>query len=72
MLKQHCPDFVRGYKLFFSVNPTIWTLGYVVPVHTVEMKGKYGLGLGLNSMEGREAKHIAIPSYCKNTAYLYR
>lgn len=72
MLKQHCSDFVRGYTLFFSVNPTIWTLGYVVPVHTMEMKGKYGLGLGINSMEGREAKHIAISRYCKNTAYLYR
>ena len=36
------------------------------------MKTKYGLGLGLNSMEGREAKHIAIAKYCTNTAYLYR
>lgn len=38
----------------------------------MEMKGKYGLGLGLSSMEGREAKHIAIARYCKNTAYLHR
>ena len=71
MLKKHCSNFVRGYSLFFSVNPTIWTLGYVVPVHTMEMKGKYGLGLGLNSMERREAKHIEIARYCKNTAYLH-
>ena len=36
------------------------------------MKARYGLGLGLNSMEGREAKHIAISMYCANTAYTQR
>jgi hypothetical protein len=36
------------------------------------MMTKYGLGLGLNSMEGREAKHVAIYKYAANTAYLYR
>ena len=50
----------------------MWTLGCVVPVHTKEMKGIYGLGLGLNSMEGREAKHIVISKYCHNTAYAHR
>ena len=59
-LEQHCCSFVRGYSPFFCVNPTVWILGHVVPLHTKEMKGKYGMGLGLNSMEGREAKHIAI------------
>jgi hypothetical protein len=29
-------------------------------------------GLGLNSMEGREAKHIAISKYAINTSYMYR
>ena len=58
-LKQHCTKFYRGYWLFFNVNPTVWTLGCVVPVHKEDMKRVYGLGLGLNSMEGREAKHIA-------------
>ena len=36
------------------------------------MKTKYGLGLGLNSMEGREAKHVAISKYAANTAYLFQ
>ena len=35
------------------------------------MKKSYGLGLGLNSMEGREAKHIAISKYCLNYIYIY-
>ena len=30
------------------------------------------MGLGLNSMEGREAKHIAISRYSHNTAYLHQ
>ena len=64
--------FFPGYFLFFNINSTIWMLGYVVPWHTREMKGKYGFGLGLNSMEGRQAKHIAISQYARNTAYCQR
>ena len=71
-LYQHCTEFYRGYWLFFTVNPTVWTLGCVAPAHTKEMKRCYGLGLGLSSMEGREAKHIAISKYCQNTAYAHR
>ena len=33
------------------------------------MKGKYGLGLGLNFMEGREAKHVFISKYSQNTMF---
>ena len=54
------------------MNSTIWSLGNLVPQHTAEFKAKYGLGLGLNSMEGSEAKHVAIAKYAANTAYLYR
>ena len=71
-LQELCTSFFRGYFLFFNINSTIWTFGYVVPSHTREMKGKYGFGLGLNSMEGREAKHIAIAQYARNTAYRQR
>ena len=71
-LETHCRNFYRGYCLYLHVNPTVWSLGNVVPVHTKEMKMIYGLGLGLNSMEGRESKHIAIAKYCTNTAFLYR
>ena len=71
-LKTHCRNFYCGYCLYLNVNPTVWSLGNVVPVHTEEMKKIYGLGLGLNSMEGRESKHIAIAKYCANTAFLYR
>ncbi len=68
-LEEQCTSFYRGYNLFFNISSTIWTLGYVVPAHTQDMKSKYGLGLGLNSMEGREAKHIAIATYARNNTY---
>ena len=67
-----CTSYYRGHCLYFNVNPTVWSLGKVVRQHTKEMKAKYGLGLGLNSMEGREAKHIAISKYASKTVYMYR
>lgn len=51
-LSKLCHDYFRANALFFLVNPTIWTIGHIVPAHTQCMKDKYGLGLGLNSMEG--------------------
>ena len=69
-LKQLCNDYFR-VNCFYqpSVNPTVWTIGHIVPAHTADMKQKYGMGLGLNSMEGREAKHISIATYSRNTSY---
>jgi hypothetical protein len=64
-----CSDFFKLNINHFNFSPTVWTLGHVVPVHTRDMKGKYGMGLGLNSMEGRESKHVAISKYCVNTNY---
>ena len=71
-LEKYCREYYRGYWLFLSVNPTVWTLGQVVPEHTKEMKVSYGMGLGINSMEGREAKHIAIAKYAANTMHSCR
>ena len=41
-------------------------------MHTNKMKATCGLGLGLNTMEGGEAKHIAIAKYAANKAQKYR
>ena len=71
-LSRLCHDYFRVNALFFRVNPTIWTIGHIVPNHTQYMKDKYGLGLGLNSMEGRDAKHIFIAKYSKNTNFFSR
>lgn len=66
-LEALCNNYVRCHSLFLSVNPTVWTIGHIVPAHTRDMKSQYGKGLGLNSMEGREAKHIFIRKYSVNT-----
>ncbi|XP_032238567.1 uncharacterized protein LOC116618681 [Nematostella vectensis] len=64
-----CSNYVRANYVFYYLNPTVWPIGFVVPVHTKDMVRKYGMGLGLNSMEGREAKHVAISKYARNTMY---
>ena len=68
-----CKQFFKLNVTFFnSSNPIVWTLGNVVPVHCKDLKAKYGMGLGLNSMEGRESKHVAIARYSSNISYQSR
>ena len=68
-----CKYYFRANSLFLGrVTPTVWTIGHVVYPHVVDVNSKYGKGLGIGSMEGREAKHIAISRYSKNTSYKLR
>ena len=54
-----CQQFFNVCRLFLDgINPTIWTVGVAIPYHTSQLKEKLGYGLGLNSMQGREAKHV--------------
>ena len=71
-VKVLCSNYFKSHCIFLNVNPTVWTLGNVVPNHIAEMKTRYGMGLGLNSMEGREAKHVFIAKYSKNTLHQRR
>ena len=70
--KQNCRTYFILNCLFFSNLPTSWTLRNIVPVHTREMKNKYRMGLWLNSVEGRKAKHISIARYSSHTHYQTR
>lgn len=54
------------------VSPSMWTLCNVAPVNAEECFKKYGLGLGCNTMEGREQKHQRIAKYAQNTTYQNR
>lgn len=71
-LKEISYLYYRACYVFYSVNPTVWTLGHVVASHTKDMLMKYGMGLALNSMEGREAKHISIAKFSQNTFFQNR
>lgn len=68
-LDKVCNDFYSCCALFLEVNPTVWTLGRVVPVHARDVFTKYKTGLIINSMEGREAKHQAVARYATNSTY---
>ncbi|XP_028404832.1 uncharacterized protein LOC114527403 [Dendronephthya gigantea] len=67
-------EYFRANSLFVptQVTPTIWTIGHVVPVHTKYMYDTYCQGLLTVSMEGREAKHIALQRLSANTTYQNR
>ena len=58
--------------LFLNVTLTTWTIGNVVPIHTRECYSEFGLGLAINTMQGREAKHLRLREYTKKTTVLNR
>jgi hypothetical protein len=66
--KKACQYFYNANILLFNnITPTIWTIGYAIPRHTQILFDKYGLGLGLNSMQGREAKHVRLAQYARHS-----
>lgn len=66
--KNACQHFFNANVLFFnSITPTIWTIGYAIPRHMQILFDKYSLGLGLNSMQGREAKHVRLAQYARHS-----
>lgn len=67
-------EYFRLNALFMpsAVNPTVWTMGHIIPNHTQVVYEKYGQGLGTVTMEGREAKHIALKKLSENTTFQRR
>lgn len=72
LLKKVSGKYFRACALFASVTPTTWTIGHVVPTHTHQAKQQLGYGLGMNSMEGREAKHVSLAKFARNTHHSTR
>ena len=67
-LKTLCQNFFIAVSLLLQgVNPTTWTIGYAITHHANQLYKQLGYGLGLNSMQGREAKHITLKQYVENT-----
>ena len=50
-------------------SPSLWTLCNVAPIHAEMCLKLYGMGLGCNTMEGREQKHQMIKQYSENTTF---
>ena len=55
-----------------AVNPTVWTIGHVLSEHAEQVYSIYKQGLLTVTMEGREAKHIALQRLSVNTTYQQR
>ena len=54
------------------VSPSLWTLCCAAPCHAKLTLDEYGLGLGVNTMEGREQKHQKISKYANNSTFQNR
>ena len=67
-LQKVCSNFFRATSLFVSSTPTSWTIRHVVPLHAQQLCDSIGMGLGVNTVEGREAKHIALANFTHSTA----
>ena len=63
---------LRDTSLFLTSTPTTWTIGHIVPSHTKAIHQRLGLGLGINSMEGREAKPVTLANFTQNTQFSNR
>ena len=67
-LKVLCQQFFNANNLLLTnITPTVWTVGVAIPYHTSKLHQKLGYGLGLNSMQGREATHVKLAKYVENT-----
>jgi hypothetical protein len=62
-LRESAWKYFNALALFGKVSLTVWHVGFVAPLHTSVIFQKFGYGLGLNGMQGREAKHQRIKSY---------
>ena len=64
-------EYFRANALFLStsVNPTVWTLGNIVPTHCKEVFQRYGQGLCTVTMEGREAKHVFLKRLSEKSSF---
>ena len=43
-----------------------------MPVHARQLHEKLGMGLGINNMEGREAKHVVLAKFARNSHHSSR
>ena len=61
-LDENCKLYFNLLCLFFPrhINVTSWTVGYALPYHALKLYDMYGVGYGIISQQGKEAKHSAV------------
>ncbi|XP_047145027.1 uncharacterized protein LOC124818342 [Hydra vulgaris] len=67
-VSKYCSTYFKLFSLFFpeSCQSTVWTMGYVVPYHALEIYKKYHVGYGVLSMQGKESSHSSIKQQLRN------
>ena len=66
-LKVHCQLFFNTCSLLMkSVDSTVRTVRYAIPFHNAALFREFGFGLGINTMQGREAKHVTLSSFARH------
>ena len=71
-LREACRLYFNCCALFFPCTLTTWCIGKIVALHTNKVYGKFGLGLGLNTAQGREAKHLRLKEYTHHSTWRNR
>ena len=68
-LKQSCVNYFNVIYLFFSsgVTPMVWTIRYAIPYHAVILFQKFAFGMGINTVQGRDAKHSVIAKFAAHS-----
>lgn len=67
-LEEACTVYFNIHNFYLARNPLcVWTLGYIAPSHARRIWHKFGCGLGLNSAQGREAKHQHVKNFVKHS-----
>ena len=64
-LKEDCRMYFNLASLCHSTNVSVWTMGHCVPFHSNQLLEDLGVGLGINSMQGREAKHQQLAYFAE-------
>jgi hypothetical protein len=61
-LDENCKLYFNLLCLFFTrhINVTSWTVGYALIYHALKLYDMYGVGYGIISQQGKEAKHSAV------------
>ena len=65
IMERECRQYFNIASLFHTVNLSVWSMGHAVPFHTKQLFEDLGVGLGINSMQGRESKHQQIASFAE-------
>ena len=74
-LKENAQLYFNACILFGNTSgcpSTQWTIGYAIPYYTEKLYKETGFGLGLNTTQGREAKHTKLANFAENTIKSHR